>query len=267
MSITKRFLLCFAAGAVVAACAPEEKSGTEVTGTIHNAEGEEVVLLHYAAAEPDTIGSTVLDASGNFSFETSPGRLNFYTLAVGEDLPPIFMAFDSTDHKVEITADLETLDKTYEVSGSTDTKEVRDYFVKGTVYERRLDSTMQALQEAATAGDQTTRVQLGNYYNDTRKAYRAYIVDHIESNPGSVANYSILQRLDVMQDLELYITVREGLEERLGGYYFYDALADRVAEAEKRIEAEKFLSPGTEAPNIVLPDPEGNMTSLADLAR
>ncbi|MCA1752209.1 MAG: AhpC/TSA family protein [Flavobacteriales bacterium] len=264
MNIKKTFLLCFTAGAFAAACTPEEQ-GTEVTGKIANAEGVEVVLLHYVSAEPDTIATTTLDASGSFSFTAEPKRLNFYTLAVGDDLPPIFMAFDSTDKKVEITADMETLEKTYEVSGSTDTKEVRDYFVKGTEYELRLDSTMQALQAAAKAGDQSTRVKLGNYYNDTRKAYRAYIVEHIENNPGSIANYSILQRLDVMQDLELYKTVRDGLEKRLGGYFFFDALADRVAEAEKRIESENFLSPGTEAPDIVLPDPEGNSTSLSDL--
>lgn len=264
MNLKNTLLLCCITGAFAAACTPEEK-GTEVTGTISNAEGKELTLLHYASADPDTIATTTLDASGTFSFTAEPKRLNFYTLAVGDDLPPIFMAFDSTNKKIEITADTETLDRTYELSGSSDSEEVRDYFVKGTEYELRLDSTMQALQEAATAGDQATRVSLGNYYNDTRKAYRAYIVEHIENNPGSVANYSILQRLDVMQDLELYIAVRDGLSERLGGYYFFDALADRVAQAENRIEAEKFLTPGTEAPDIVLPDPEGNRTALSDL--
>lgn len=264
MNVKKTLILCFTAGAVATACAPEEQ-GTEVSGKIANAEGTDLVLLHYATGEPDTVAKTTLDASGEFSFRTKARRLNFYTLAVGDDLPPIFMAFDSTDKKVEITADLETLDRTYEVSGSADTEEVRDYFVKGTEYERRLDSTMQALQDAAAENDQATRVQLGNYYNDTRKAYRAYIVDHINNNPGSVANYSILQRLDVMQDIELYQKVRDGLAERLGGYFFFDALAERVASAEQRIEAEKFLSPGTKAPDIVLPDPDGNMTALSDL--
>lgn len=264
MKMLMRSTVILSVAAFFAACAPEQE-GTVVKGKIRNAEGETIALLHYTAAEPDTVGKVTADETGEFSFAVPSGRLNFYTLGVGEELPPIFMAFDSTSKTVEITGDYNTLGSTYEVSGSDDTEEVRDFFVKGTMYEQRLDSTMRALQEAATSGDQQARVSLGNYYNDTRKAYRAYLTDHIENNPSSVANYSIIQRLDASQDLELYKKVRDGLEDRLAGYFFFDALADRVAEAEKRLERQNFLSPGTKAPDIVLPDPDGEMQSLSDL--
>lgn len=264
MKIFLRSVGVFITAALAAACATEDNA-TEVKGKITNAAGETVALIHYPTAEPDTLGATVVDESGDFSFKVPSGRLNFYTLGIGEDVPPIFMAFDSTSKTVEINADYNTLGTTYKVSGSKDTEEVRDFFVTGTMYEQRLDSTMRALQEAATAGDQQARVALGNYYNNTRKAYRAYLTDHIENNPGSVANYSIIQRLDATQDLDLYKKVRDGLEDRLAGYFFFDALADRVAEAEKRLERENFLAPGTKAPDIVLPDPDGKMRALSDL--
>ncbi len=262
MKHTSLFTAILVAGLL--ACSGPDKSGVTVEGIIDNADGAEITLLHYKGSVPDTLGKKNLGANGQFTFDLPPARLSFYTLAVGEKAP-VFLAFDSTSAVVKVNADYATIDKTYEVSGSADSEDVRDFFVEGTVYEQKLDSTMKAMQAAATSGDQDLRVRLGNYYNDTRKAYREYLVSRIESNPGSVANYSILQRLDPMQDIELYRKVSEGLGPRMRGNFFYDALAERIEQVEMRIEADKFLSPGSPAPDIVLPNPDGKMVSLSSL--
>lgn len=262
MKHTSFFTAILAAGLL--ACSGPNDGGVTVKGVIDNANGTEIALLHYKGSVPDTLGKKNLAANGQFSFDVPPARLSFYTLAVG-DKSPVFLAFDSTSAVVKVSADYITIDKTYEVSGSSDSEDVRNFFVEGTVYEQKLDSTMKAMQAAATSGDQELRVRLGNYYNDTRKAYREYLVSSIESNPSSVANYSILQRLDPMQDIELYRKVSEGLGPRMRGNFFYDALAERIEQVEMRIEADKFLSPGSPAPDIVLPNPDGKMVSLSSL--
>lgn len=262
MKHTLLFTAILAAGLL--ACSGPDNNGVTIEGVIDNADGNKIALLHYKGSVPDTLGKKKLAANGQFSFDVPPARLSFYTLAVG-DKSPIFLAFDSTNAVIKVNADYTTIDKTYEVSGSSDSEDVRNFFVEGTVYEQKLDSTMKAMQAAATSGDQELRVKLGNYYNDTRKTYREYLVGRIESNPSSVANYSILQRLDPMQDIELYRKVSEGLGPRMRGNFFYDALAERIEQVEMRMEADKFLSPGSPAPDIVLPDPDGNVVSLSSL--
>jgi thiol-disulfide isomerase/thioredoxin len=245
------------------ACETAE-NGVQVTGSIANAEGMTVTFLRYSGSNPDTLGQRTLSAAGTFSFTAPPANLNFYTIGVGEE-PPVFLAFDSTASTVNVTADFNTIKSDYQVSGSADSEDIRNFFVQGNVYEQRLDSTMKVLQTMASSDDQIGRVALGNYYNETRKEYRNYLVTHVESNPKSVANYSIVQRLDPAADIELFRKVRDGLGERMAGNFFYDVLADRVAQAERKLEASTFLSPGTAAPDIVLPNPEGNNVSLSSL--
>lgn len=258
-----RMMLLGGALLATAACSNQETSNPTVSGTIENAEGQTLALLKHASATPDTIASAVLDASGQFSFEVPAGRLSFYTLGVGE-FPPLFLVFDSTETLV-VNADTRTIHTTYEVSGSEDSEDIRNFFLEGTQYEQQMDSLMQALQKAATSGDQIVRSGLGNEYNAVRKAYRTYLEDHIRNNPSSAANYTVLQRLDPVKDIELFQLVRDSLQPRLAGNYFFDVLAERVAQSERKLLAASALDPGNVAPEISLPNPDGEMLPLSSL--
>ncbi len=260
----RAFIAICGSALILASCSKKKENGVAVEGSIANAEGSKVALLHYMGNVPDTLGKATLGTDGAFAFTAPPARFSFYTLEVA-DAPPIFLAFDSSEGPIKITADLNRLDRTYDVSGSKGSEEVRNYFIAGTVYEQRLDSLMKGMQAAVASGDQDLRVQLGNAYNDARKEYREYLVNHIEKNPGSVANYSILQRMDPGQDFELYLKVRDALGERMAGYFFFDALAERIAQVERQRQAENFLAPGSPAPDIILPDPDGKNIALSSL--
>ncbi len=258
----KRTLFIFSAFGLAVAC-NSNSNHTSVSGTIQNAEGKSVSLVTFPGGQPDTVGNTVLGKNGNFSFDVDPGRLSFYTLTI-ESAKPIVLAFDSTSN-VEITADLNTVNDTYEVKGSKDSEKIRDYFINGTKYEKSMDSTMQALQAAASAGDDDLRVRLANEYNDQRKAYRNYLVNFIEEDTTSAANYSVLQRIDPKTDLALYKKVRNGLAGRMQGNYFFDQLNNQIAQLERQAALESFLSPGSTAPDIVLPNPTNESVALSSL--
>ena len=258
----KRTLIIFFAFGMAVACKTNENN-TSVSGTIQNAEGKAVSLITYPGGEPDTIGSTVLGNDGNFSFDVTPGRLAFYTLTI-ETAKPIVLAFDSASN-VEFTADLNTVNETYDVKGSKDSEKNRDFFITGTKYERGMDSTMQALQAAANAGDDDLRVRLANDYNDQRKSYRTYLIDFIEEDTTSAANFTVLQRIDPKTDLALYKKVRNGLSTRMQGNFFFDQLNNQIVQLERQAALESFLSPGSEAPDIVLPNPADETTTLSSL--
>ncbi len=264
----RTFSIVLSLGFALSSCDQESNEGSKLHGQIANADGVQLTLLRHSQALPDTISSAKLGADGNFEFYVNTGRLSFYTLefeGAQEEIPPIFLALDSTHTDVDLSADLDNIKNDYRVSGSEDSEDIRNYFVEGSRYERILDSTMNALQTAAAGGDQALRVQLGNTYNNTRKEYRDYLIAHIDEKPSSIANYSILQRLDIMQDIERYKKVRDALEPRMAGNYFFDVLAEKTAQAERQLAAQNLLAPGSEAPEIVLPNPSGEMIALSSL--
>jgi peroxiredoxin len=247
---------------VLFSCKPKN-SGVFVEGTVLNADGKAIALLGYPQGQPDTLASSILDAKGNFEFNIDAGRLSFYTLAI-EGAQPIVLAFDSTA-SILLSADYNTIDNTYEVSGSKDSEKIREFFIQGTKYEVALDSTMQALQQAAASGDDDRRVEFANSYNDIRKEYRDFLMGFIEGDSTNAVNFSVLQRLDPSKDFEAFRTVRNGLGTRMQGNYFFDNLANTVAQMEREQELKAFLAPGRVAPEINLPNPDGKDIALSSL--
>lgn len=242
-------------------------AGTEtqtVSGTILNGEGKTISLLGYdATGTPDTLGQVVLDATGNFEIPINAGRLSFYTLVLDNN-GALVLAFDSTQSPV-VTADINSVHSVYEISGSKDSEEIRDLFVNSVVYETELDSMMKVLQNYTSQSDRVERAAASTAYNEKRKEYKNYLIGLIEADSTSIANFSIIQRLDPKTDLPYLITVRNGLEEKMAGNVFYSQLANNIASLEQKQRAEVAFMPGAPAQDIALPTPEGDVITLSSL--
>lgn len=248
---------------LASACSSPSSEAQTVSGKIDNAEGQQVTLIGFPKGQPDTLGTTALTTEGEFSFNVNGGNLAFYTLNIGQE-GSVVLAFDSTQSP-HVTADFQELKKEYQVADSKDSQEIRDLYVKSYYYETSLDSTMKKLQEAAKNGADAERTELSTKYNELRKEYKDYLTGTIDSDSTSVANFSVLQRLNADQDWPYFIKVRNGLNSRLKGNPFYDQLANNIAQLENQKKAEASLGAGAVAPDIVLPSPDGNEIALSSL--
>jgi peroxiredoxin len=235
-----------------------------ISGKISNAKSQSVCLIGYSNGIPDTLRNAALDANGNFELEFKAGRPDFYTLALSEDNSMILI-LDSTNSNVQIDGNAEKLRETYTISGSEESERLRDLLVNTTTFEKELDSLMTALRSSAATGESEKRVELGNSYNRARQEYRDYLIDFINSDPGKLANFTALQRLNMKEDLEHFKTVRDALSAKLQGNYFFDNLSNQIASMENQLRIENLLDPGTMAPEIALPNPEGEVIKLSDL--
>lgn len=244
-------------------CEGEPKSNT-ISGKIANAGGQSVYLIGYDNGNPDTLRNATLDSDGAFKFEFEAGRPDFYTLALSEE-NSLILILDSSNTAVQIEADAERLRETYTISGSQESEHLRDLLVSTNVYENRLDSLMKALQSSATSGEGEKRAELGNSYNKTREEYRDYLIDFVNNDPGKLANFTALQRLNMKEDLKHFKTVRDALSLKIQGNYFFDNLSEQIASMENQVRMENLLAPGTMAPEIALPNPEGEIIQLSDL--
>src|SRR5690554_4662275 len=213
---------------VLLSAACTDNNEQTLSGTITNAEGQKISLIGFPQGQPDTLASTVLTASGKFSFPVEAGTLAFYNLNIG-DSETIVLAFDSTQSFV-VTADFTTIRSNYNVSNSKDSKDLRDHYVQSYSYETALDSTMKALQQAAESQDNDARIQLSKEYNEIRLAYKNYIVEQIETDSTNIGNFSSIQRLNPDEDWIYILKIRNGLSPRLKGNIFFDQMANQVAQ-------------------------------------
>jgi peroxiredoxin len=184
-------------------------------------------------------------------------------LALSEE-NSLVLILDSTNSTVVIDGDAEMLRETYTISGSEESERLRDLLVSTNTFEKELDSLMTVLRSFATTGEGEKRAELGNSYNQSRKAYRDYLIDFINSDPGKLANFTALQRLNMKEDMEHFITVRDALSTKLQGNYFFDKLSDQIAGMENQVRIENLLNTGTLAPEIALPNPRGEIIKLSD---
>ncbi|HKL40050.1 MAG TPA: TlpA disulfide reductase family protein [Cryomorphaceae bacterium] len=244
-------------------CEGEPRSNT-ISGKIANAGGQSVYLIGYDNGNPDTLRNVSLSSDGAFKFEFEAGRPDFYTLALSEE-NSLILILDSSNTAVQIDADAERLRETYTISGSQESEYLRDLLVSTNVYENRLDSLMKALQSSATSGEGEKRAELGNSYNKTRQEYRDYLIDFVNNDPGKLANFTALQRLNMKEDLKHFKTVRDALSMKIQGNYFFDNLSEQIASMENQVRMENLLAPGTMAPEIALPNPNGEIIQLSDL--
>jgi len=254
-------LVLIAAGLI--SCESEPEVNT-ISGKITNASEPSISLIGYNNGVPDTLKNVALDPTGNFNIEFKAGRPDFYTLALSED-NSLILILDSSNTKVRIDGDAEKLRESYQVSGSQESENLRDLLVKTTAFEQQLDSLMTALRSSATSGENEKRAELGNTYNAIRGEYRDYLIDFVNNDPGKMANFTALQRLNMKEDLKHFKTVRDALSMKLQGNYFFDNLSEQIASMENQLRIENLLKPGTVAPEIALPNPDGDIIKLTDL--
>lgn len=257
-----RYVTFFAILVFAFGCDSEPTENT-LSGTIDNAQGYEIGLVSYNQGQPDTLASTILGQTGEFSFTVPRRRANFYTLYVGMD-HAITLFLDSTESDVEVRADYNDLRSTYEVSGSPESQGIRDLYVEETHYRTALDSLMTGMKESAAAGDNEKRTEYSRQYSDLNREYRQYILDFIAEDSTRIANYNAIRRLDPKNDFERIRTIVNGLSTKMEGNFFYDRLAEEVARLEQRQRAEAKLAAGATAPDIVLPNPDGDLVKLSD---
>ncbi len=246
----------------IAGCSSNSNIPT-VSGTIEHAAGRKISLIGFNEGQTDTVATAVLGDDGKFSIPVNAGPLSFYALSIGQS-GSIVLAFDSTQSPV-IDADLEDVNETYEVSNSKDSKEIRDLFVNVVPYERQMDSLRSLLQNATKEKNNSGRLNYSMEYNDLLTKYKNLLLEQIDEDSTSIANYTILQRLDPEEDFAYFVKVRNGLEPRLKGNFFYEQLANRVAQMEAQQKAEAAFAPGAVAPDIVLPNPDGKEIALSSL--
>ncbi|MEX2597720.1 MAG: TlpA disulfide reductase family protein [Salibacteraceae bacterium] len=265
MMIKNKFLTLAVLALVLAACANDQSNGngdhdnteqaegtTRISGLLKGAKSIPVYFEKLNANSIDPIDTVMTDENGTFSTDLLIEQLGFYRLALNEQNACVLIL--EPGGKVELNADVSNIYETYKVIGSEESQRLKDL---NEILGKR-DSVGMAVQDAQMT-------QNKEKFESAMAAYQAIQVDmvddikkFIDEKPASLSSLAAIQNLDSDADLEYYKKVVDALEGKVEGNDFYEAMKFQV-------EKSQTLAVGSEAPEIALPQPNGQELKLSDL--
>ncbi len=249
-----------------------------ISGTLENAAGKTLYLYEMGPDDMVQLDSAVMGPDGTFSFTGQIDRIRFMTIRHENMSNLILIVTPGED--ITLTADINNLRRSAMVEGSPES----ELSVK---FNRRLSQTQMALDSvsdifrrsrgASPAVIESVREETREQFIAELERMREYTIDFITRNPGSLASMMALYQqvdgesfiLNMPGDHRYYELVDSALTERYGvldyAVTFSSNVSDMKEQAELRRERESMVGPGTVAPEISLPDPEGDTVYLSSL--
>jgi peroxiredoxin len=253
---------------------PENKEFI-VRGEFTNA-GSGMILLHeLTTSEAVPLDSVMTDVNGLFSFRRPIDHAGFYIIKVNDE-NQLTLLIEPGEH-IFIKGDAQQLVSSYIVEGSEGSSLLASLNKKLWYNRQRVDSLVKHYRaHKYEPGVEELRKELEQDYTLIFQEQQAFVKSFIENNPQSLASVIALyqyfgRRLLLKEDehFEYFESLSKSLAEVYPLNRHVMDLKRRVSE-HKRNEAqrrlvEQSLSPGSAAPEILLPDPDGNQVSLSSL--
>lgn len=239
-------------------CDQASKEGVRVFGKVENptADGQ-VVLNQFELTGLKPIDTVEVEASGKFEFYVNPQEATFYRLSF-YDRQQMNLILDGQESEVEIMLEGDNPRGEISVKGSKHTKYVQQ--IEGMIRDQQQDVqdlNQQAIQ-ARTDGDQQTMQRLTNEYYELMEVRQKELKEFIWTITPSLAAFYGLESLPVDDHFTFHDSVAQKFKEELPGNMFTEELTSRV-------ESLRKLAIGAEAPEISLPNPEGETVTLSSL--
>jgi len=251
------------------------KDSVVISGRIDNAvKGEFLYLDELLENELKTVDSVRLDENGKFSFSREISLPVFYMLK--QENGNFFTLLAAPGEKIEFIAKYNSLNEPESVRGSEGTSKMIEY-------NKKLKATIEKIRGLYDIYNQNTdSPELSKVMQTLDSMNRAYLSeinlftkDFIDNNSGSLVTLIALYQqiaprvfvLDPVNDINYFVRVDSILYKKYPESGPVRALHKQVAGLVESVEAEKgssaFLNPGTEAPEISLPSPDGKVITLS----
>jgi peroxiredoxin len=258
----QKLIIALAAVVALSSC-QEEKTGTfELKGTLTNANGEMLFLEKLTNPQPILVDSVILDEKGNFEFTNYQPRIGFYRIKTSQQNFAM-LVLDSTD-KVTITGDIKDLGNTYKAVGSPETDLFIEYNEINKKNKIQLDSLNQAFQGImqtikmdSLRMDSLSKIFQGPYESIMNRMY-TQLAEKIKANTHRYASIMAIQGMEPDKYSDLYKALDAGLTKKFPG----DKTVRTFHEVVNKMLA---TTNGMEAPDIVLPSPDGKQIALSSL--
>ncbi len=253
MLLLKRFLIIV----VFAPAFLFAQTNLEISGKIENlGESTELQLKRYS--DDKVLSRTYSKANGKFVINAELERADIYKLEF-DGADQMLLILKPGDH-LKINSNMNAIEKEMEIEGSEDSK--RYYLAKNRldIYKKSLDSLDNIYNTHINHKKiDSIREELVISFNKINGERMAYLRTFIQSDHSSIANLFFVGELKAEEHEEIYKNMDEALFSKYPNNPY-------VNDFRKQLNKLFKLSIGSVAPDIVLPDKDGNDIKLSSLA-
>ncbi len=204
-----------------------------------------------------TLATATVDAGGNYELSFSINRPDIFKLKVNDR--NYLMLILKPGESVDVKSPSGKLGVDAAISGSEETSFLYNTIHALQPFDHRRDS-LNTQYKAVLESE--SRDSLGpvviQEFTKNDSLQKAFLVQSIRNKPGSLAWIFLLDKLDPATDFP----VVDMLEKALYAKFPYNIA---VQQYHAQIDVERKTAIGSMAPDITLPDPEGNIRKLSDL--
>lgn len=237
----------------------EEEQGINISGTVGFPKAGGAIMLEEILATGQLGGRDTIEISENYTYSLrkavpTPGiyRLNFYGLQ--------FVNILLDDEDIQINVDGNAKNGFVQITGSTDHKLLDEFQVFKGEFQR--SEEMQKLntdfQQAQQQGDKAGVDALRAKYIDMEAAHNARAAEMILNMGTSLTALQVISSLDKDKHFDTYKAVATKFNALIPDNQF-------VKQFSEQVDNMKLLAIGQLAPEIALPNPEGEVVKLSSL--
>jgi len=254
-------------------CSCKRKS-FDVYGKLVHSSGEFIYLKDISDSIHFTVDSCKINASGEYRLEGKSDKPSFYSLSVSKDDDVILLIFPKD--KIKVTGDIKDLTNTYFPEGSKDSKLIHELLKKHDLFLDQVKELKNMYTDSTNSHSKnilSIRTKLDSIYRTIALENKIYIRKFIDENINSLVSVMALTQtlgnsvvLKLPDDFDCFIKVDSSMIKRYPNVIIVKSLYDFVIEyREQQKQKEKTIGVGAKAPEIALPDPNGNIIKLSSL--
>jgi thiol-disulfide isomerase/thioredoxin len=226
-----------------------------ISGKIENVGVGEVILEYFNGKFLDAVDTLTVNDDGTFFskyYPDEPGyyRLNFYQTQ--------FVNILFTGDPLMVNVDGSNPTAFFEILDSEEMDYLNDLIAVMENFQKESAAINESFSEAARAGDNDKMEELRDQFVMSQKETNAIIKDKIRNMGTSLALLQAVNYIDKDQEFPFIDSIAQIINKEIPDYRIKREFIDEIEKLRK-------LAVGSPAPEISLPDPEGNIIKLSSL--
>ncbi len=251
-------------------CNKQERKETDhlkeytINGEIKNFGKNKILLQQVVEEKLITKDSTETDEAGKFVLKTKAPENDFYVLKLNDTLGQLII-LDAG--QIKVSADAAQFFKTFDVEGSKATSDYLNFNKNYSTFAENENSIKSAIPRQISKNNLDSLKIIQKTLEKAQSNSVNFVKQYIDSIIPSLAVFNLIQYISVEKDFEYVVGIAKRLQKEMPESKYTKLLNDEVNKMltmQRKIQ-EGGVAIGAQAPEIKLPDQNGNIISLSSL--
>lgn len=226
----------------------------KISGALENQPEGFVILSEYRDDRSEVLDTLQVNKKGKFEYELSLDGPGFYDLNLyGQKVARL--ALNNEDIQIEYDFDK---DDSFKTSGSHDTEQVLKVDKLVEQYQEEINQLNSEYYEAMSAKNDAAIKAIQDKSMQMASTHSERVKQTIKDMDGSFASLAAVMMIDPKTDFEFLDSLITGLDEKYPN-------TKVIVSLKQQLDEMRTLSVGQPAPEIALPNPDGEIIKLSDL--